>query len=120
MRHKELNKDIILNDIIHYGNQSYERDNWIDDIMYNIYKYFGFDTQDIPIEQRLKIIDEFINDVYEYINKIDIHIPICILMCTFLPKRKLLNRPKFYNRFKEHLLTIKSVNEVNEILCSLE
>lgn len=120
MKHKNLNKDIILNDIIHYGNQTYERNNWIDDIMYNIYKYFGFDTQNIPLNERLNIIDEFINDVYEYVDKIDIHIPICILMCTFLPRRKLKNRTKFYNKFKEHLLTIKSEKEVSSILCNLE
>ena len=74
----------------------------------------------MPLQQRLEIIDTFLDDVYEYVDKIDIHIPICILMCTFLPRRKLMNRPKLYNKFKEYLLTIKSENEVNNILCNLE
>ena len=118
--HEILDKDIILKDIIQYGHENYERHNNIDSIMYNIYKYFEFDIADLPIKERLKIINEFLDNVYEYVDKIDIHIPLSILMCTFLPRKDLSNRPKLYNKFKDYLSTIKSEKEVNDILCNLE
>lgn len=89
--------------------------NIINDVMYYIFKSFMFDWKSISA------IDNFLLNILPEAKELDLHVLLCLLMATNMPKKKLKNRAKLYRLTKEKILEDPAKrNQVDSLLVGLE
>ena len=89
--------------------------NIINEVMYHIYKSFMFEWKSI------KAIDKFLLSIMSEAKELDLHVLLCLLMATNIPKKDLKNRPELYRLTKEKILEDPDKrDQIKSLLVNLE
>jgi hypothetical protein len=89
--------------------------NIINEVMYHIYKSFMFEWKSI------KAIDKFLLSIMSEAKELDLHVLLCLLMATNIPKKDLKNRPELYRLTKEKILEDPDKrDQIESLLVNLE